>query len=100
MSEQAKIVALQESIRKERNNARFMHLFSVVGFTLFVAFYGLYFLLNQGLVTLIVGIIALLGAFSGTYANATANRRKNELIEELDKLSSRVKNDHDQASTR
>jgi len=90
MSEQAKIEVLQERIRKERNNARFMYVFSVVGFILFVAFSGLYFVLNQGLVTLAVAIIGLLGGVSGIYGNAAANRRKNELMEELDKLGSRV----------
>ncbi len=90
MSEQAKTAALQEKIRKERNNARNLRIFSIVGFILFVAFSGLYFVLNQGLVTLAVAIIGALGGFSGIYGSAAANRRKNELIAELDKLSSRV----------
>jgi hypothetical protein len=90
MAEQAKIAALRDRIRKERNNARLMYVFSVVGFILFIAFFGLYFVLNQGFVTLVVGIIGLLGGVSGIYGNAAANRRKNELMVELDKLGSRV----------
>ena len=90
MSEQAKNAALQDRIRREQNNARLMYVFSVVGFILFVAFFGLYFILNQGLVTLVVGIIGLLGGVSGVYGNAAANRRKNELMEELDKSGSSV----------
>jgi len=82
MSEQEKITALQKRIRRERNNARLTYVFSIVGFILFVAFSGLYSVLNQGLVTLAVAIIGLLGGVSGIYGNAVANRRKNELMEE------------------
>jgi hypothetical protein len=90
MSEQAKNTVLQEGIRREQNNARLMYAFSVVGFIPFVAFFGLYFILNQGLATLAVGVIGLLGAVSGVYGNAAANRRKTELMEELDKSGSSV----------
>jgi hypothetical protein len=90
MSEQAKIAALQERIREERNKARGLRIFSVVGFILFVVFSGLYFVLNQGIVTLAVAIIGVLGVCSGIYGSAAANRRKNELITELDKLGHRI----------
>ena len=90
MSEQAKIATLQEKIRGERNKARGLRIFSVVGFILFVAFSGLYFVLNQGIVTLAVAIIGVLGGCSGIYGSAAASRRKNELIAELDKLGSRI----------
>ena len=90
MSEQAKITALQERISKERNRAKFMYIFSIVGFIIFIAFSGLYFVLNQGIVTLAAAIIGLLGGVSGIYGNAAANRRMNELAEELEKSGSRV----------
>jgi hypothetical protein len=85
MSEQAKIAALQEKIKKERNKARGLRVFGAVGFILFVAFSGLYFVLNQGIASLAVAIIGLLGGISGIYGSAAANRRENELIAELDK---------------
>ena len=50
MSEQAKIAALQEKIREEQNKAMVLRIFGVVGFILFVAFFGSYFVLNQGIV--------------------------------------------------
>jgi hypothetical protein len=90
MSEQAKIAALQKKIREERNIARGLRIFSVAGFILFVAFSGFYFVLNQGMVTLAIAVIGLLGGCSGVYGGAAANRRENELIAELDKLGSRV----------
>jgi hypothetical protein len=90
MSGQAKIAALQEKIREERNKAKDLRIFSVVGFTLFVAFSGLYFVLNQGVVTLVVAIIGVLGGCSGVYGSAAADRRKNELIAEFNKLGSRI----------
>ena len=90
MSEQEKISALQNKIRTEQTKAMGLRIFSVVGFILFVAFSVLYFVLNQGIVTLAVAIIGVLGGCSGIYGSATANRRKNELIAELDKLGSRI----------
>jgi Flp pilus assembly protein TadB len=90
MSEQAKVAALQEKIRKERNRARGLRIFSVVGFILFVAFLVMYFVLNQGIVTLAVAIVGVLGGCSGIYGSAAANRRKNELIAELDKVGSGI----------
>ena len=90
MAEQAKIATLQDRIKKERNNARLMYVFSIVGFILFVAFSGLYFVLNQRIVTLAVAIIGVLGGLSGIYGGVAANRRKNGLIGELDKLGSGI----------
>jgi len=90
MSEQATIATLEKEIREERNKARALRIFSAIGFTLFVAFSGLYFLLNQGIVTLAVAIIAVFGGCSGVYGSAAADRRKNELVSELDKLGSRI----------
>jgi hypothetical protein len=90
MAEQGKIAALQEEIREERRKARGLRIFSVFGFTIFVAFFGLYFVLNQGIVALAVAVIGVLGGCSGVYGNAVANRRENELRAELDKLGSRI----------
>ncbi len=59
MSERAsaRIVAFQEKIREERNKARGLRIFSLVGFILFVGFFGLCFVLDQGTVTLATAIM-------------------------------------------
>lgn len=86
MSEQAKIADLQEKVRKEKNRAMGLRIFSDIGFIVFVAFLYLYFGLNQGIVTLAVAVVGVLGGLAGIYGSMTANRRKNELMAELDKL--------------
>ncbi len=85
MSEQAKIADFKRKSGKKKTE-QWVCAFSDIGFIVFVAFLYLYFGLNQGIVTLAVAVVGVLGGLAGIYGSMTANRRKNELMAELDKL--------------
>jgi hypothetical protein len=90
LSEQAKIASLQERIKQERSKSRTLtigtlisFLIAATGIVLFEVFWG-------GLMSFSLVVLGVVLMILCSTTQSRANRTRNELLKELDSLSSKV----------